>query len=140
MNDRTDGTDAVRRFATRAFADWSNGNRATLFDAISPDVRWTVSGTCPGGGTYYTKDDFAARSSGPVQAKLVAPMKPIVDHVHADGDTAFVRWHGETRTKDGQPYRNAYCWVLRFERGTIVEITSYLDSLAVAKLFTDGLG
>lgn len=119
------------------FEAWSNGDRAALFDSIADDVRWTVVGTCPGGGTYESKAQFLAQSSGQVHALLEAPMLPSVDEVLADGDTVVVRWRGVAQTRSGGRYRNTYCWVMRLDEGAIVEITSYFDSEAVARLFDD---
>jgi len=128
-------TETNRRLITERFAAWSKGDRAPLFDSIADDVRWTVAGSCQGGGTYYSKQDFMTRSSGPVQARLQSPALPHVTDIRADGDTVFVRWNGETKSKAGPPYVQTYCWVMRLRGGEVVEITSYLDTLAVAKLF-----
>ncbi|MDE0006465.1 MAG: nitroreductase family protein [Rhodospirillaceae bacterium] len=119
------------------FEAWAHGDRAALFDAIADDVRWTVVGTCPGGGTYESKAQFLADGSGPVHALLESPLRPEVDEVLADGEVVVVRWHGVAQTRSGGRYRNTYCWVMRLDGGVIVEVTSYFDSAAVARLFDD---
>ena len=119
------------------FEAWSNGDRAALFDTIADDVRWTIVGTCPGSGTFASKQVFLNEGSGPVHALLKSPMRPRVEEILADGDTVVVRWQGDAETMQGRPYRNTYCWVMRLTDGVIVEITSYFDTLAVARLFDD---
>lgn len=135
MNAREVETEHNRRVVTERFSAWSKGDRTPFFDSIAENVRWTVAGTCPGGGTWNSKETFLRESSGPMQAKLNGPMAPVLEEVLVDRDTVIVRWHGETQTKAGRPYRNCYCWVMRLRDDKIVEITSYLDSLAVAEVF-----
>jgi nitroreductase/ketosteroid isomerase-like protein len=119
------------------FDAWSKGDRSPLFGSISDDVRWTVVGTCPGAGTYQSKASFLSESSGPVQSMLKSPAWPQVDEVLTSGDTVIVRWRGSTETKLGGTYRNSYCWLLRLQGGIVTEIISYLDTLAVMRLYEE---
>ena len=48
--------------------------------------------------------------------KLVAtPINPSVLEVIADGDKVAVQWDGRASAKNGQPYNQRYCWVMRLE-------------------------
>jgi hypothetical protein len=131
MSEQTVGN---KQRVAELFERWSHGDRAAFFDAVSEDVRWTVVGSCPGGGTYASKAEFLERSARPVHDRLMRSALPEVQGVYGDGERVFVLWTGSTTTKDGRPYNNSYCWVLRMRQERIVEIVSYLDSAAVIKL------
>ena len=135
MNVSRTETEKNRAAVTEAFATWSRGDNGPLFASIADDVQWTLAGTCQGGGTFNTKADFLARSARPVHDKLQKSALPEVLSIWADADVVIVRWRGHAITKRGAPYDNEYCWILRLRDGVIVEATSFLDTLAVAKLF-----
>lgn len=128
-------TERNRAFVTEAFAAWTAGDNQRLFAKIVDDVRWTLAGTCPGGGTHTSKEEFLAKSARPLHGRLSRSPIPNVRAIWADGDTVIVHWWGEGRTKEDRPYQNEYCWILRFRGDSIVEITSFLDTLAVANVF-----
>jgi hypothetical protein len=131
-------TERHRAVIAAAFRRWSEGDSAPLFELIDENVSWTLAGSCPGGGTFQGKQQFLSRSARPLHGRLSRSPVPIVNRVIADGDIVAVQWHGSGETHSGKPYNNQYCWVLRFAGERIVEITSYLDTLAVARIFEEG--
>lgn len=128
------GSSEYKKLITERFAAWARGDSAPFFDLVADDVRWTVVGTCPGAGTYLSKEEFFSRSVRPVHERLEKSALPEVEDVYADGDTVVVLWKGRTTSKTGKPYDNSYCWVIRLRNGAVVEVRSYLDTLMVAEL------
>ncbi len=53
----------------------------------------------------------------------------------AEGDTVVVLWDGHAVAKDGQPYDNRYCWVMRMEGGKVKEAVAFFDSQMLTDLW-----
>ncbi|MEI7433999.1 MAG: hypothetical protein WCJ93_07095 [Methanomicrobiales archaeon] len=53
------------------------------------------------------------------------------------GEIAFVELEALSLARNGIPFRNSYCWICRFDQGTIVEVRAYLDSALVQKLLDE---
>ena len=47
--------------------------------------------------------------------------------MYADGDVVVALWDGTATTKDGQPYRNTYCWIMTLKNGRITHVVAFLD-------------
>jgi ketosteroid isomerase-like protein len=66
----------------------------------------------------------------------MASLRVIVDDVIGEGDAYVKLAHSEGMTTGGQPYRNEYATVFRFEGDTIVEVVEYLDTALIARVVT----
>ena len=53
----------------------------------------------------------------------------------AEGDYVVVQLRGESSSLNGQPYNNRYCMVFRFAGSQIQEITEYLDTELMTRIF-----
>jgi len=137
MRRENDATELRRNLITAAFDDWEKGDNSDLFKLIDDDVVWRLAGSCPGGGTFHGKNEFLANSARPLHARLARSPVPEVDRIVADGDVVVVEWHGSGESRGGKPYEQSYCWIFQFEDDRIVAITSYLDTLAVARVFDE---
>jgi ketosteroid isomerase-like protein len=51
--------------------------------------------------------------------------------VFVDGQTAIVELYSTSKTNEGAPFANRYCWICRFDGDTIVTVRAYLDSTMV---------
>lgn len=129
-NDATDNGSLVRK----AFSAWETGDSRPFFDLVADDVTWTVIGSTPVSGTHRTKKAFLAaagklfdRIDGPIIAK-------IVDVITA-GDQVVLRWEGTGKGRNGRPYLQTYCWVLRLAGGRVTEVVAYLDTAMVDAMF-----
>lgn len=60
-----------------------------------------------------------------------------VDDLIVTGDVAIVELHSEATAKNGFRFDNHYCWICYFENDVIVRVRAYLDSVMVARLFTE---
>ena len=59
---------------------------------------------------------------------------PTVLRILGEGDTVVVEWRGQSMSRSGLAYDNAYCWVLKIEGGEIKEGTIYSDTELVTNL------
>ena len=116
-----------------AFGGWARGD-GNFFSILADDVSWTITGSSPVAGTYTSRRDFTERVLRPIGERLSQPIRPTVERIITRGDTVVVLWTGHAVAKDGQPYDNRYCWVLRLEGGK-VKAVAFFDSAALTDLF-----
>ena len=69
-------------------------------------------------------------------ARLATPITPSVLDIIADSDKVAVQWDGRASAKNGKPYNQRYCWVMRLEDGRIRERIAYLDTELISQLWT----
>jgi uncharacterized protein len=130
-------TDKTRKLATEAFEKWQRGE-APIGAIFAPEMTWTIEGRSAAAGTYEGAASFAAEVLAPFAARF-AEGEPFrlteLQGVHADGDTAVVRWRGEGVANDGIAYENSYVWVMRFVDDKVVSGVTYYDSIAFDELW-----
>lgn len=117
----------------QAFADWKAG-RGSVFDLLSEDAVWTVSGNSPVSGVYRGRQDLVERAVKPINARLSTPITPQVRQIVAEGDTVAVFWDGRATARDGRRYENSYAWLFTMSQGRIVRATAYLDTWLLVEL------
>ena len=104
--------------------------------ALSDDVRWTVIGTTVFSGTYNGKQEMIEKMFGPLMSQLQAPGRIDVQNLVAEGDIVVVQAQAKDRTtRDGHPYNNTYCFVLRLADGKVVEAYEYCDTELITAAF-----
>ena len=128
-------TEANLEAMRSALAALQNGEAGPFFGLIAEDVVWTIIGTTPISGTVHSKAEFVQRIGRPLQERLAEPIKSSPRQILADGDHVVALWDGSSTMRDGQPYRQSYCWVLRFADGAIVEATTYWDTDLINRVF-----
>ncbi len=123
-----------KQMIREAFEAWGRGDGRAFFKLAADDVRWTVIGRTPISRTYTSKSDFrnALRS---MSDHLAGELKVAVRDVIADGDKVAVQFESHAAGKNGTAYDQTYCWVLRLGDGKVREVTAYLDTELVTKLF-----
>jgi ketosteroid isomerase-like protein len=111
-----------------------------FFARVSDDVHWTVMGTHPLGGTYFSKKAFREATFDRLARVMKEGVRLKLQRLYLDGDTAIVELLATSMTNDGAPFDNEYCWVCRFDGqepgATIMEVHAYLDSAMVAYAVT----
>jgi hypothetical protein len=120
-----------RRAIVRAFSDGG----ADRWEHFAPDFHWRMIGTTPVSGTMVGVDgvDEQMKPFGQRMASLVV----IVDDVLGEGDTYVKIAHSKGITTGGQPYRNEYATVFRFQGDKIIEVVEYLDTSLIERVVTD---
>ena len=130
-------TGANQTLIADAFAAWEDGDFEPFFKVVSDDVTWTVIGSTRISGTFHGKQAFLDGAVLPLHDRLAGPIRATVGNVFGDGDHVILQWKGESSSRTGRPYRQAYCWVMRLADGMVVEVTAYLDTELVSQMFQD---
>jgi uncharacterized protein len=117
------------------FAGLEHGDGDAFFSHVADDVDWTVMGTHPLAGHYASKAAFKAGTFSKLGKVLPDGTQLRVTHAFVSGSTAVVELVSAATARNGMLFDNHYCWVVRFDGATIVEVRAYLDSALVAELF-----
>ena len=117
------------------FAGLEHGDGDAFFAHVADEVDWTVMGTHPLAGHYPSKAAFQAGTFSKLGKVLPDGAQLRVVNVITAGEMAVVELVSDATAHNGMRFDNRYCWVVRFEGGTIVEVRAYLDSAKVAELF-----
>src|SRR3954466_11111662 len=117
------------------FAGLEHGDGDAFFSHVADDVDWTVMGTHPLAGHYPSKAAFKTGTFSKLHEVLRDGTQLRLTHAFVAGDTAVVELVSGATALNGMRFDNHYCWVVRFDGGTIVEVRAYLDSALVAELF-----
>jgi len=65
---------------------------------------------------------------GPLFAQLKQGIRSTVHRLVAENDYVVAQTSGIAETRDGQPYNNTYCWIIRLQGGKFIEVTEYMDT------------
>jgi ketosteroid isomerase-like protein len=119
------------------FKGLENGDGAAFFKQVADDVDWTVMGTHPLAGHYYSKKDFIAGTFARLSQVLPQGAQLHVEHLIVKDDQAVVELHSLATARNGMRFDNRYCWIVYFQDARIVRVRAYLDSAMVARLFEE---
>lgn len=119
------------------FKNLETGNSDNFFDHVSDDVSWTVMGTHPLAGTYYSKEDFISHTFRRLNRILEEGVILKVKNILLQDETAVVEMESISTALNGKPFNNTYCWVVYFKNEVIVEVRAYVDSALVQKLIDE---
>ncbi len=117
-----------------AFNLWVEG-RGSVIDLFNDDVKWTVIGSTPVSHTYRSKREFLQGAVRPLTEKLSGAIKPMLRAITAEDDRVVLEWQGQTAGKNGQPYNQTYCWVMKIQSGKVIEGIAYLDTELISNLW-----
>ncbi len=115
-----------KQLIEQAFDQWAAGT-GNFFDLLADDVQWTITGSSAYSKTYSGKQQFLAEAAAPLTVRLATPIVPTVHKLYPDGDVVVAFWDGVATAKDGQPYRNTYCWAMTLKADRITHATAFLD-------------
>ncbi|MCH8117151.1 MAG: nuclear transport factor 2 family protein [Proteobacteria bacterium] len=120
----------------RSFYEAGNrGDFDACFDLISDDITWTNIGSTCLSGTYRGKAELMEKLLGPLFGQLKAGISSSIDNLIGEADTVVALTSGTAETKDGRPYNNKYCQVIRIRDGKFVEVTEYFDTELTSSVF-----
>lgn len=127
-----------KRLLQTIFSELATGNSRPLIETMSDDVRWTVTGRTKWSKTYEGKQSVLTELFGAIRERIANRTRTIPDRFIAEDDFVVVEAHGQNTTRSGQPYNNAYCFVIRVTDGKIRELTEYMDTEMVTEAFGGG--
>ncbi|MEJ8848456.1 nuclear transport factor 2 family protein [Variovorax rhizosphaerae] len=113
----------------------NSGDRAGYYARWHDDVEVTYFGSHHLARTYHGKKDFLDNFVPALRARLDGTIKLDIHNVVAEGDQVVVEGRGTSQTKDGLPYNNTYCIVLKLRDGLIVQIREYMDTELTKSIF-----
>ena len=93
----------------------------------------SIAGTTAWSGTWEGKEAVRKRLLDPLFAQFATPYRNRAIRVIAEGDHVVIESRGDVTTKDGRPYNNTYCNVLRLEGGKVRDLTEYCDTALIAE-------
>ena len=117
------------------FNEWSRGDGQAFFNLLADDVTWTVIGSTAVSRTYKSKQEFLEGAVRPLGEKLRGAIQPSLLDILAEGHKLALQWEGHAVGKNGTPYEQTYCWVMRIENGKVREGTAYLDTELIRQLW-----
>lgn len=112
----------------KVFAKHAEGNGRAFLDLLASDVRWTVRGNTEWSGTYDGKQFVITNLMVPQKRSFAERQSVTVDRIIAEDDHVVILGGGNDTTTDGIEVTNSYCWVFRFEKGKVSEVTEHRDS------------
>lgn len=128
------GIEQNKQVVREFFAAGERGDMDACFALLADDITWTNIGTTSFSGTYAGKQSLIDDLIGPLFAQLKAGIASSVENLVGEGDIVVVQSRGTAETKDGVPYNNAYCQVMRIRDGRICEVTEYFDTQLAANV------
>jgi len=123
-----------KELVRRIYSEVSNGNPKPLHEHMAPDVSWTIIGSTPLSGTFTGVEEVSEKLFAGLRARLEGPVQFSFDRLVAEDDIVVMEAHGSATAKNGRPYRNRYCVVIRLADGKLCEITDYVDTELVTEV------
>jgi uncharacterized protein len=117
-----------KQLMTSIYEELEKGNGTPFVEALADDIRWTIKGSTAWSRTWEGLDAVRSRLLGPLMSQFANGYRARALRVLADEDYVVIESRGDATTKDGKPYRNAYCLVFRLEGGKVRELTEYCDT------------
>jgi ketosteroid isomerase-like protein len=111
-----------------AFAALSKGDSAPYIDLFDDNVRFEFVGGGSWGGVYQGKQAWREQFASQVVKHIAPPFRQFPTRFLSDGDHLVMEFRTENETRDGRPYHNRYCMIMRFAEGRIIELTEYCDT------------
>ncbi len=127
--------EANKQVAIEFFEAGNRGDMDRCAELLADDIVWTDIGTTKFSGTYEGKQNVAVNLLGPLFGQLKAGIHSDIENIIAEGDFVVVQSSGKAETRDGTPYNNTYCQVMRIADGQIREVVEYMDTALIDAVF-----
>ncbi len=114
------------------FSETAKGNGEPYVAALADDATFRTIGSNSWSTTFHGKDAILNDLFGRLRTKLKGRNVCAPSRIHDAGEFVIVQANGQNLTRDGQPYENDYCFVIRMRDGKMVEIEEYCDTELVA--------
>jgi uncharacterized protein len=127
--------DENKRIIREFFAAGNRGDIEQCLALLADNVKWTTMGTTRYSGCFEGKETLMGEVIGPLFGQLKAGIHSTIESLFAEDELVAAETRGQAETHDGRRYDNRYCHVFRVRHGRIVEVTEYLDTELVSKVF-----
>jgi ketosteroid isomerase-like protein len=127
-------TVANKQMVQEIFAELAQGNSRPLVESMAENFCWTVTGSNRWSGTYKGKEAVLNDLLGQLRSRIEGRIKTVAHRFIAEGDFVVVEARGNNTTKDGRPYNNSYCFVIRLGNGKLQEMIEYMDTELVTSV------
>ncbi|WP_158547851.1 nuclear transport factor 2 family protein [Dyadobacter luteus] len=118
---------ANKQIVTDALSESAHDFTLFFKNLFSKDVQWTIAGHGPVASTYYGMEELFEIAESPLYLRLAQPLTIKTLGVWADGNQVFARIESASVAIDGQPYQNAYMYIMTIENGKVVSGIEWLD-------------
>ena len=116
------------------YSEVSKGNPKPLYEHMADDISWTIIGSTELSGTFNGVEGVSEKLFAGLRARLDGPVRFSFDRLVAEDDVVVMEAHGNATAKNGRPYENRYCIVIRLADGKLCEITDYVDTELVTNV------
>jgi ketosteroid isomerase-like protein len=123
-----------KQMVQEIFAELAQGNSRPLVESMAENFCWTVTGSNRWSGTYKGKEAVLNDLLGQLRSRIEGRIKTVAHRFIAEGDFVVVEARGNNTTKDGRPYNNSYCFVIRLGDGKLQEMIEYMDTELVTSV------
>ena len=132
-----DGARAARNrsIVEQSLKAWADGT-GSPYDLLTEASTWTIVGRSAAARTYRGREAFMREVIRPFNARMSAPLKPVIRRIYADGDTVIAFFDAKGTASDGTPYANTYAWFLEMQDGRIATAHAFFDSVEFNELWT----
>jgi ketosteroid isomerase-like protein len=113
----------------------ARGDMDTCFALVADDITWTNIGSTKFSGCFRGKQALMEGLLGPLFGQLKAGITSTIEALIGEGDMVVALTKGRAETHDGTPYNNTYCQVIRVADGKIAEVTEYMDTALIDRVF-----
>ncbi len=127
----------TREFVINLFSNLEHGRREIFFQHVADNVCWQVMGTHPLAGVYHSKEEFFAHTFARLNKILQGGVVMKVHNIIVAESVAVVEMSQLSTGINNEPFNNTYCWIVKFQGDTIVEVKAYLDSALVQRFVTE---
>jgi ketosteroid isomerase-like protein len=123
-----------KQMVQEIFAELAQDNSRPLVESMAENFCWTVTGSNRWSGTYKGKVAVLNDLLGQLRSRIEGRIKTVAHRFIAEGDFVVVEARGNNTTKDGRPYNNSYCFVIRLGNGKLQEMIEYMDTELVTSV------
>ncbi len=126
----------ANKATVRSFYEAGNrGDVEACLALIADDIVWRNIGSTALSGEYRGKAALTEELLGPLFGQLKTGIRSSVVRLIAEGEFVVAETSGQAETKDGRPYNNTYCHVIRLRDGQFAEVTEYMDTHLTGSVF-----
>lgn len=129
------GTEENKQIIKEFYEAGDRGDMDACFALLADDIIWTNIGSTKYSGKYVGKQALVEQLLGPLFGQLKAGISSSIENMIAEGDFVVAQTTGTAETKDGKPYNNSYCQVIRIREGKIAEVKEYFDTELTTSVF-----